>query len=67
MTHLRILIFPILESVFEAIERTAGHLRERVAICTTCGGNRYTDEPCVFTKEALDLNKVLDVVERDFR
>lgn len=42
----RIKIAQCLESLFAAIERWAGAMRERVALCPNCGRNRYTGERC---------------------
>jgi hypothetical protein len=44
---MRIRAYQIIESMLDKIIRTAETARERVAVCQTCGENRYTGAPCV--------------------
>jgi hypothetical protein len=43
----RIRMYQIVESMLAQIVRIAETARERVAVCQTCGENRYTGTPCV--------------------
>ena len=45
--RLKIIIFPVLETVFEVLAEFFEHMRESVAICTHCGNNRYKGKACV--------------------
>jgi hypothetical protein len=51
--HLKIAFYPFLESLFAAIADKAEKLRQRFAICSTCGANRYTGKPCIGEDNAL--------------
>lgn len=44
---MRIRMYQIVESMLTQIVRIAETARERVAVCQTCGENRYTGAPCV--------------------
>jgi hypothetical protein len=44
---MRIRMYQIIESLLDKIICLAETARERVAVCDTCGENRYTGAPCV--------------------
>jgi hypothetical protein len=44
---MRVKLYQALESLFSSLESWAGSMRERFAICSHCGQNRYTGKPCV--------------------
>jgi hypothetical protein len=43
----KLLLYPILESACGSLAHLFETLRQRFAICTCCGQNRYTGKPCV--------------------
>jgi hypothetical protein len=44
---MRIKLMNLLEEVFGCIAQWAERMRERCAVCTACGRNRYTSPPCI--------------------
>lgn len=49
---MKIFVYQCLESFFESLGEWAERMRQRFAVCSDCGRNRYTGAPCVnFGKE----------------
>ena len=44
---MRIRTLQFLEKFFDALQSWAERMRQRCAVCATCGRNRYTGQPCV--------------------
>jgi hypothetical protein len=45
--NMRIKIFQTLETILEKLGEWIETLRQRVAVCSDCGRNRYTGQPCI--------------------
>jgi hypothetical protein len=44
---MKVYIYQALEALLQRIAEWAETARQRVAICSACGENRYSDKPCV--------------------
>lgn len=43
---MKVIVYQLLEALFEGLAAFAERAREHYAICPDCGRNRYRGEPC---------------------